>query len=237
MFNPPIFAGTSCYPNVQGQNPSGGQTNINNLPTTVPTSSAANAQHIRQQILRRKKLVAHSKLAKQKSPHQLNHKMNEQNSASESQTQGFQKLQHQISLTPPKTPNQSPQAGSQKLVNPSPKQLDQAPNASASTTPNPLQNKENIKPPDKYTNMAQPKQNSTPKQVNAASNASGKHEVQLHAPTSDHIHPPNYHHVSGDCHENQEDGSGKIFSIFDSDLVGVLFLLSRLKVVIAEDLT
>jgi len=213
VFNPNIlhFPGISGYPHVQAQNVSGSQVNINAVPATVPANNAANT-HIRQQILRRKKLVAHSKLAKQMRPHQHNQKLNEANTASDGQAQGFQKLQHQISVTPPnKTPNQSPQAGSQKPVDPSTKQQEQTPSIPNAAPLNPAHNKDANKPLDKASNMVPQKQNPTPKQVNVSSNTSNKQDVQLQAPSSGHMHPPNYHHAAGPCHENQEDGSSKNF--------------------------
>ena len=185
---------------------------------SVPSSSATNQLHIKQQILRRKKLVAQSKLAKQLRPHQHSQKSNDQNSANEGQVQGFPKPHGQNSFSSPNnTPNQSPQAGTPKLVNASKQQLP-ASSTPTTTQPSSIANKE-ITKPDKAASLALQKQN-LPKQSSLSAGTAEKQETQQlqqhhyhhhhHVSSSDHMHPPNYHHVSGTCHETTEEVTGKL---------------------------
>ena len=203
-----------AYVNTQGQKSAVTQVNMSGMAATAPTSTAANTLHIRQQILRRKKLVAHSKLAKQLRPHQHNQKLNDHSaSASDGQSHNFQKLHGQSPLSTPPTlsPNQSPQAGSVTSLEP-PKQQPPpaAPNPSGrvKVQPSQAQNKETKTQPDKSTSSVAPNQPPTPKQASLSPNTADKEGTQQNA-NHQHMHPPNYHNVPGNCHDPSGEGAGE----------------------------
>ena len=180
------------YSGMQGQN---AISQIN----SVPASTAANSLHVRH-ILRRKKLVAQSKLSKQPRP-QL-HALKQHEQPNGNPVQNYQKLRAQGQLTSAinSQPQMQPATADEHRFKVS------APASVAPVSPNQKQPQNQVKEEHSASEEApfvdEHKQSPIQPVKPPPTRAHEKPPAQQPEVPPKHSHPPNYHHISGDDDAN-----------------------------------